>query len=153
MAGRPDLLLTERDLGQGPQGDRGASGENLTLESGPLPGFQPEEERKRGFECQNLSTRARQAEGGADQLMLAWDALQWLNPSMAPKAPIVLSTFGSLVRHGYRIDVHCWRCQRWAQIDAASFPPELSYIGRRFRCSCGERCSPTISMPLRPLTT
>ena len=30
------------------------------------------------------------------------------------------------------------------------FPPELSYIGQRFRCSCGERC-PTISKVLGPL--
>jgi len=63
--------------------------------------------------------------------------------------PIILSTFGSLVRHGYRMDVHCWRCERSVTIDLTAFAPEQSYIGRRFRCSCGERCCPTISMPLR----
>jgi len=29
---------------------------------------------------------------------------------LAPEAPIVLSTFGSRARHGYRMDVHRWRC-------------------------------------------
>jgi len=68
---------------------------------------------------------------------------------MAPEAPIILSTFGSLVRHGYRMDVHCWRCERWVALDLTAFPTELSYIGRRFRCSCGERRYLTISKPLR----
>jgi hypothetical protein len=67
---------------------------------------------------------------------------------MTAEAPIIIATFGSLVRHGYRMDVHCWRCERSVTIDAAAFPAELSYIGRRFRCSCGERCCPTISKPL-----
>ena len=46
---------------------------------------------------------------------------------MTAEQPIVLSTFGSLVRHGYRMGVHCWRCERGVTIDAAAFPPELSY--------------------------
>ena len=68
---------------------------------------------------------------------------------MTPEQPIVLSTFGSLVRYGYRMDVHCWRCERSVTIDAAAFPPQLSYFRRRFRCSRGERFWPTISKPLR----
>jgi hypothetical protein len=43
---------------------------------------------------------------------------------------IFLSTFASLARHGYRMDVHRWRCQRWAEIDLAAFPPEMPYVGR-----------------------
>jgi len=68
---------------------------------------------------------------------------------MTADAPIVLSTFGSLARHGYEMSVHCWRCQRWVEIDLAAFPSEMPYIGRRFRCACGERCRPSISKPLR----
>lgn len=63
---------------------------------------------------------------------------------MTAEVDIVLSTFGSLVRHGYGMDVLCWRCERSVTIDAAAFPSELSYIGRRFRCSRGERCCLTI---------
>ena len=67
----------------------------------------------------------------------------WLNPTMALDPPIIIATFGSPVRYGYRMDVACHRCQRNVTIDAATaFPPELSYIARRFRCSCGERCGP-----------
>ena len=36
-------------------------------------------------------------------------------------------------------------------MDTAVVPPELSYIGRRFRNSRGERCAPTISTPLQSL--
>ena len=61
--------------------------------------------------------------------------------------PIVLSTFGSLLRNGYEMSVSCWRCERRVSIDLAAFSPEASYIGRRFRCTgCGERCTPTISV-------
>jgi len=44
---------------------------------------------------------------------------------MAPETPIVIATFGSPIRHGYRMDVHCWRCERWVTIDAAVLPAEL----------------------------
>jgi len=64
---------------------------------------------------------------------------------MTADGPIVLSTFGSLARHGYRMDVHCWQRQRWAEVDLAAFPPEMPYVGRWFRCRCGGRCRPTIS--------
>jgi hypothetical protein len=33
--------------------------------------------------------------------------VRWLNSAMAPEAPIVLSTFGSLACYGYEMDVHC----------------------------------------------
>ena len=75
-------------------------------------------------------------------------AASWLNRTMALETPIVIATFGSLVRHGYRMEVHCWRCERSVTIDAAVFLAELSQAGRRFRCSCGERSCPTISKPL-----
>jgi len=80
---------------------------------------------------------------------LPWARVWWLNPTIAAEAPIILSTFGSLARHGYRMDVSCWRCERSVTIDLAAFPADLSYIGRRFRCPCGERCWPTISKPLQ----
>lgn len=69
----------------------------------------------------------------------------WLNSAMPEDRPIILSTFGSLVQHGYCMDVTCWRCERSVRIDLDTLPPEVSYIGRRFRCSCGERCMPSIS--------
>jgi len=72
-----------------------------------------------------------------------------LDPIMTPEQPIVLSTFASLTRYGYEMSVHCRRCERWVTIGLAAFPPELSCVGRRFRCSCGERCRLTISKPLR----
>ena len=67
---------------------------------------------------------------------------------MTLDAPIVLSTFASLARHACEMSVNCRECERWATIDVAAFPPELSYVGRQFRCSCGERCRPTISKPM-----
>lgn len=65
---------------------------------------------------------------------------------MAPEAPIALSTFDLLGRHG-----HKWTCtdgaaERWVTIDLAAFPPEMPYIGRQFRRRYGGRCWPTISM-------
>jgi hypothetical protein len=64
---------------------------------------------------------------------------------MPDDGPIILETFGSLARHGYRMDVHCWRCGRSVAIDLSAFPQDMSYIGRQFRCRCGEQCRPTIS--------
>ncbi len=61
--------------------------------------------------------------------------------------PIIIATFCTHVRWGYPMDVSCHVCGRSATIDAAAFPPGLSYIGRRFRCSCGGRCRPSISKP------
>jgi len=64
---------------------------------------------------------------------------------MTAEQPIILSTFGSLVRHGYRMGVHCWRCERCVTINTAALAPDLAYVGRRFRCPCGERCCLSIS--------
>jgi len=75
--------------------------------------------------------------------------VRWLNIAMVLADPIVLSTFSSLARHGYRMSVHCWQCERWVGIDLAALPLELSCDGRRFRCRFGERCGPTISKPLQ----
>jgi hypothetical protein len=68
--------------------------------------------------------------------------------AMPADGPIVLSTFASLARHDYRMDVHCWRCERWVTIDLAALPSEVSYVGRRFRCRCGERCRLSTTMLL-----
>ena len=75
-------------------------------------------------------------------------ALTTMPASGSSEGPIILETFGSLPRYSYRMDVSRWRSERSAPIDLAAFPPELSYIGRRFRSACGERCGPSISMPL-----
>jgi len=32
----------------------------------------------------------------------------------------------------------CFHCKRSVAIGSAAFPPELSYIGRQFRCRCGD---------------
>ncbi len=68
--------------------------------------------------------------------------------AMAEDRSIVLSTYGSLLRNGYRMDVTRWRCERSVQINLAAFPSDMSYIGRQYSCRCEERCWPSISMPL-----
>jgi hypothetical protein len=73
--------------------------------------------------------------------------VRWFDLNMPAEQPINIATFGSLVGYGYPMDVSCWRCERSVTIDAAAFPAKLSYIGRRFRCSCAEGCWPTISKP------
>ena len=63
---------------------------------------------------------------------------------MPDDGPVILETFGSLAHHGFEVSVHCWRCQRWAEIDLGAVPAEMAYVGRQFRCRCGERCRTTI---------
>jgi hypothetical protein len=45
---------------------------------------------------------------------------------MGSDGPIVLSTFASLASHGYCMDAHCQRCERWTTIDPTAFPPSIS---------------------------
>jgi len=68
------------------------------------------------------------------------------NRPMTADGPIILSTFGSPARYGYRMDVHCWRCQRWIGIDAAAFdrPPIAQPVEAIGPASWSELQSPDI---------
>jgi len=49
---------------------------------------------------------------------------------MLSQSSIVLSTFGSLVRQGYDMSVHCWRCE-WS-VTTRSGSPKLSQLVEKF---------------------
>ena len=52
---------------------------------------------------------------------------------------IVLNTFGSLLKHGYGINVGCLNCGRNVELDLTALPPNASCIDRWYRCKCGHR--------------
>jgi len=51
---------------------------------------------------------------------------------------IQIATYADLHRHGYSIAYHCWRCQRWSDVDLAAIVTAgrggQSYVRRRPRC-------------------
>lgn len=54
--------------------------------------------------------------------------------AMSEDAPIDLCTFGGALRYGYRLVAHCPACSRCEELDLARYPPDLVFVGRRFRC-------------------
>lgn len=57
--------------------------------------------------------------------------------NITPKPPIVISTFGDLVERNMTMTLYCDSCGREVRVDPTAFPPDMSYIGKRFRCRCG----------------
>ncbi|WP_417423535.1 hypothetical protein [Hoeflea sp.] len=52
--------------------------------------------------------------------------------------PVILATFGDLLKHGYRLNGTCRDCRVNRDVDLANCPAERTYVGQRFKCrDCG----------------
>tara|TARA_R110002020_G_scaffold150446_1_gene327136 strand:+ start:829 stop:1086 length:258 start_codon:yes stop_codon:yes gene_type:complete len=70
---------------------------------------------------------------------------------MSPKEePIILRTFGDLIRHGCKLTGFCRRCSVHKAIDLGAVRPDRVCVGARFKCRA---CGGAVEVTLSPVET
>ena len=69
---------------------------------------------------------------------------------IAMHTPIIITTFGDLLEHGYSLTGYCPTCKSGGRkLDLAAMPAKAEYVGRRFVC---RDCSGLMDISVAPLS-
>jgi hypothetical protein len=67
-----------------------------------------------------------------------------------PEKPVIIKTFGDLIKHDYRLNGTCRGCGVNRDVDLAQCPPRRTFIGQRFKC---RDCGASVMITLSPIHT